>query len=75
MTTIESPRFTAAERRELDAVYRQHIGAIKALARLLGYPCPIADRAERRTTVQDLDDCGTLENTTAVWRSGSATGS
>lgn len=71
----EQPRFTAAERRDLEAAYRQQIGSIKALARLLGYPCPIADRAERRTTVQDLDGCGTLDPLDAVWRSGSATGS
>jgi hypothetical protein len=52
---------TPEQRRELEAIYRQQIGAIKALARLLGYPCPIASRAERRTIVQDLDDCGTLD--------------
>lgn len=62
MTAIEQPRFTAAERRELEASYRQAISLARSLAKVLGYPCPIADRAERRTTVQDLDDCGTLES-------------
>lgn len=59
---------TIEQRRELEAIYRQQIGAIRALARLLGYPCPIADRAERRTTVQDLDACGTLESTSDALR-------
>lgn len=61
MTTLAQPTITAEQRRELEAIYRQQIGAIRALARLLGYPCPIADRAERRINAQDLDDCGTLE--------------
>lgn len=62
MTTIEQPCFTAEQRRDLEAAYRQQIGSIKALARLLGYPCPIASRAERRTIVQELDDCGIVES-------------
>lgn len=57
-----SAAITPEQRRELEAIYRQQIGAIKALARLLGYPCPIASREERRTKpVQSIDDCGTLE--------------
>lgn len=51
---------TPDERRQLEDIYRQQIGAVRALARLLGYPCPIASRAERRTAVQNLDDHGTL---------------
>ncbi len=73
--TAPQPTITAEQRRELEAIYRQQIGAIRALARLLGYPCPIADRAERRAIVQDLDGCGTLEPIEAVWRNGSASGS
>lgn len=50
------------ERKQLEELYRQQISAVRTLARLLGYPCPIASREERRTTpVQAIDDCGTLE--------------
>lgn len=52
------PGITPDERRELEAIYRQQIGAVRALARLLGYPCPIASRAERQ---HPIDDRGTLE--------------
>lgn len=52
---------TIEDRKRLEELYRQQISAVRTLARLLGYPCPIADRAERRTIVQDLDGCGTLE--------------
>jgi hypothetical protein len=58
MTTIEHSNH---DRRQLEELYRQQISAVRTLARLLGYPCPIATRAEKRTTVQDVDTCGTLE--------------
>lgn len=61
MTAPSAQPITPEQRRELEAIYRQQIGAIRALARLLGYPCPISDRADRRTNVQDIDDCGTLK--------------
>jgi len=52
---------TADQRRELEAIYRQQVGAIKALARLLGYPCPIASREERRAApYRTVDDCAIL---------------
>ena len=61
MTTLQQP-ITPEQRRELEAIYRQQIGAVRALARLLGYPCPIASRAERHAAaVQAVDDYGTLE--------------
>jgi hypothetical protein len=58
MTTIEHSNH---DRRQLEELYRQQISAVRTLARLLGYPCPIATRAEKRTTVQDVDTCGTLD--------------
>jgi hypothetical protein len=63
MTAPAQP-ITDTQRRQLEELYRQQISAVRTLARLLGYPCPIADRAdraERRTIVQDLDGCGTLK--------------
>lgn len=54
------------ERRQLEELYRQQISAVRTLARLLGYPCPIATRAERRTIVQELDDCGIVESRTHI---------
>ena len=53
---------SAAERQQLEELYRQQISAVRTLARLLGYPCPIASRAERRNPVhQAIDDRGILE--------------
>lgn len=60
MSAIEQS--VSPERRQLEELYRQQISAVRTLAKLLGYPCPIVTRAERRTIVQDLDDCGTLED-------------
>jgi hypothetical protein len=60
MTAPAQPTITAEQRRELEAIYRQQIGAIRALARLLGYPCPIADRRDRHMAVQSIDTCDTL---------------
>lgn len=59
MTTIEHSNH---DRRQLEELYRQQISAVRTLARLLGYPCPIVSRAERRIIVQDVDSCGTLES-------------
>lgn len=42
------------ERKELETIYRQHIGAIRSLARLLGYPCPIAERDKRPRATLDM---------------------
>jgi hypothetical protein len=45
------------QRRQLEELYRQQISAVRTLARLLGYPCPIASREERRAaSVQPIDD-------------------
>lgn len=56
MTTLH-PTITTDDRRQLEELYRQQISAVRTLARLLGYPCPIADRAERRNPVhQAIDD-------------------
>lgn len=56
MSTLSSE-----QRKELEATYRQLIGAVKAMARLLELPDPIAPRHERRKSVHDLDVCDTLE--------------
>lgn len=51
----------ATQRRQLEELYRQQISAVRTLARLLGYPCPIASRQERRAMpVQPIDDCDTI---------------
>jgi hypothetical protein len=71
MTTIEHSNH---DRRQLEELYRQQISAVRTLARLLGYPCPIATRAEKRTTVQDVDTCGTLDEVVAVWSNGNSPG-
>ncbi len=61
MTAPTPQPITPQQRRELEASYRQAVSLARSLARLLGYPCPIADRAERRTTVQNIDTCDTLK--------------
>lgn len=74
MTAMQQT-ITTEQRRELEAIYRQQVGAIKALARLLGYPCPIASREERRAVShRTVDDCAILD-TDAAWSSGSSSGS
>lgn len=56
MTAPVQP-ITAAQRRQLEELYRQQVSAVRTLARMLGYPCPIASRAERRNPVeQDIDE-------------------
>lgn len=63
MTTIQQP-ITPEQRRQLEELYRQQISAVRTLARLLGYPCPIASRAIRCNPVhQAIDDRGILETT------------
>lgn len=65
MTALQQP-ITPDQRRQLEELYRQQISAVRTLARLLGYPCPIASRQERRaeaTMQQVLDDYGILEGT------------
>lgn len=60
MTALQQPIATE-ERKQLEELYRQTISTARTLARLLGYPCPIASREERRAVpVQAIDDCGTL---------------
>lgn len=56
------PRLTPEERRELEDAYRQAIGTVRALARALGKPCPIASREERREpTRRTLTPCAILD--------------
>ena len=60
--TAPAQSITAAERRELEDAYRQTISLARSLARVLGYPCPIASRAERRNPVKEaIDARGTIE--------------
>lgn len=74
MTTLQHP-IAIEQRRQLEELYRQQVSAVRTLALLLGYPCPIASRAERRNPVhQAIDDRGILE-TEAAWSSGSSSGS
>lgn len=44
---------TPDERRQLEELYRQQISAVRSLARILGLPCPLKDRDERRATTRD----------------------
>lgn len=53
MTTSQ---LTATERQQAEEAYRQAISLVRSLARLLGYPCPIASRQERRNPVQQAID-------------------
>jgi hypothetical protein len=56
-----NPSIAPEQRKQLEELYRQQISAVRTLARLLGYPCPIASRTERRAaSEQPLDDRGTL---------------
>lgn len=50
-----TPPLTAEQRRHLDESYRQAISLVKTLSKVLGYPCPIVDREERRR--QDQHTC------------------
>lgn len=60
MTTTQQ-RITPEQRRQLEELYRQQISAVRTLAHLLGYPCPIASRAERRPIpARTVDDCAIL---------------
>lgn len=75
ITALQRP-FSVEERRELEAIYRQQIGAVKALARLLGYPCPIASRQERRNPVHPAIDergVGGILETTALYAAADVT--
>lgn len=44
------PELDAETRKRLDEAYRQAISLVRTLAPVLGYPCPIADRKDRRKT-------------------------
>lgn len=44
-----SPPLTPEQRQELEALYRQTISAVRSLARLLGKPCPIVSKQDRRS--------------------------
>lgn len=46
---MTAPALTPEERRTLEELYRQQVSAVRTLARLLGYPCPILSREERRS--------------------------
>lgn len=48
MSTPPTPPLPAAERKALEELYRLQISSVRSLARLLGKPCPIKDRDERR---------------------------
>ena len=59
MTTSQ---LTPSERQEVEEAYRQAISLVRSLARLLGYPCPIASRQERRNPVrEEIDKRGIME--------------
>lgn len=61
MTVIGRP-ITTEQRKQLEELYRQQISAVRTLARLLGYPCPIARREDRQAiSVQTIDGCDTLK--------------
>ncbi len=45
--TAPTQAITPEQRRELEELYRQQVSAVRTLARLLGYPCPIISREER----------------------------
>lgn len=74
MTTGTLQPITTEQRKQLEELYRQQISAVRTLARLLGYPCPIASRAARRE-MQYLDDRAILDIDDAAWSSGSSSGS
>lgn len=60
--TAPAQSITTAQRRQLEELYRQQVSAVRTLARLLGYPCPIANRTERRNPVeQEIDNRATME--------------
>jgi len=42
-------------REELEALYRSLLSVVMLLARLLGYPCPVITREERRSVYMRLD--------------------
>lgn len=59
---MTAPTITTDQRKQLEELYRQQISAVRTLARMLGYPCPIAPRAERAPPdVQSVDIRGTLK--------------
>lgn len=51
-------QLTPEERRQLEELYRQQVSAVRTLAKLLGYECPIRTREEKR--VQSVDNRGIL---------------
>lgn len=59
MTALQQP-ITPEQRRQLEELYRQQISAVRTLAYLLGYPCPIANRAERRALPCQNVDSGVI---------------
>lgn len=65
MTTSQ---LTPSERQQAEEAYRQAISLVRSLARLLGYPCPIASRQERRNLVhQAIDEmCYTKDERTGI---------
>jgi hypothetical protein len=44
------------DRAEMELLYRQLLSMVVLLARLLGKPCPIVTRAERRRPIDERAD-------------------
>lgn len=74
MTALQHP-ITPEYRQQLEELYRQQISAVRTLARLLGYSCPIASRQERRIVACQSVDSNVILDTDAVWSKGSSSGS
>lgn len=56
-----SQPITPEQRRQLEELYRQQVSAVRTLAKMLGYPCPIASREERRPSARrPVDDYAIL---------------
>lgn len=56
-----SQPITPEQRKQLEELYRQQVSAVRTLAKMLGYPCPIVSREERRgATVRPIDVCAIL---------------
>jgi hypothetical protein len=66
VTTLQQP-ITPEQRRQLEELYRQQVSAVRTLARLLGYPCPIASRQERRNQAIDERGTGGILEATALF--------
>lgn len=54
MSTPPTPPLTPEQRRAFEELYRQQVSAVRSLARMLGKPCPIKDRDERRACASGI---------------------